>query len=454
MSLDQIVTITIDRNTTMPTAVGFGTPLLLGSFPSSVFPERVRTFSSLQDLLDVGLKSFDPVYIMASDLLAQNPTVTEFKVGRRTHYPTQTITLTPTDFTVGKVYTVTVRGHNNATWASRVATTNTATYTVVGGDTATTVCNGLRTSFGTQTGDFSDTGTATLILTALNTHATVDGEVFGVETSSGFTISDGTTNPAIETDLAEINAEDPDWYGLCIDSNSSAEIQAAASWVQTNKKIFVCQTQDTYVASSSAAADTTSIAYLLRTQSYDRTMLFYHKNNRDYVSAAMLGRALPEDAGSITYAYKQLASITSQILSTSEQTNLRDKDVNFINTVAGVAVTRWGTSIEGEYVDVVNGSDWLAARIQERVYALLIQNDKLPFTDAGIQAVRSEILAQLQQGIARNFIAADPEPTCTVPRASEVAVADKAARLLTGVTFRATLAGAIHKTTIEGELNL
>jgi hypothetical protein len=456
MSLDQIVQIQIDRNTTMPTAMGFGTPLLLGSFPSSVFPERVRTFSSLQDLLDVGLKSFDPVYIMASDMLAQNPTVTEFKVGRRTHYPTQTITLTPTDFTVGKVYTVTVRGHNNATRASRVETTNTATYTVVGGDTATTVCNGLRTSFGSQTGDFSDTGSATLILTALNTHATVDGEVFGVETSSGFTISDGTSNPGIETDLAEIAAEDNDWYGLCIDSNSAAEIQAAATWVASNKKIFVAQTQDTPVASTSAVSDTTSLAYLLKAGNQERTMLFYHKNNRDYVSAGMLGRALPEDAGSITYAYKQLGNVTANVLTTNEQTNLRDKSVNFYNTVAGVNVTRWGTTMSsgGEYMDVINGSDWLAARIQERVYALLIQNDKLPFTDAGIQAVRSEILAQLQQGIARNFIAADPEPTCTVPRASEVAVADKAARLLTGVTFRATLAGAIHKTEIVGELNL
>jgi hypothetical protein len=170
----------------------------------------------------------------------------------------------------------------------------------------------------------------------------------------------------------------------------------------------------------------------------------------------MLGRALPEDAGSITYAYKQLGNVSTQVLSTDEQTKLRDKGVNFYNTVAGVNVTRWGTTMGsgGEYMDVINGSDWLAARIQERVYALLIQNDKLPFTDAGIQAVRGEILAQLQQGIARNFIAADPEPTCTVPRASEVAAADKSSRTLNDVTFRATLAGAIHKTTIEGELNL
>jgi hypothetical protein len=365
--------------------------------------------------------------------------------------------LTPTDFTVGKVYTITVSGHDNATWASRAATTNTATHTVIGGDTATTVCNGLRSSFGAQTGDFSDTGTSTLIITALNTHATVDGEIFGVEASSGFTVVNSTvSNPGIETDLAEINAEDPDWYGLCIDSGSKVEILAAAEWVQSNKKIFVAQTQDTAVTVLPDDPVSGTVAAVLKANNQDRTMLFYHKNNRDYISAAMLGRALPEDAGSITYAYKQLGNVSTQVLSTDEQTKLRDKGVNFYNTVAGVNVTRWGTTMGsgGEYMDVINGSDWLAARIQERVYALLIQNDKLPFTDAGIQAVRGEILAQLQQGIARNFIAADPEPTCTVPRASEVAAADKSSRTLNDVTFRATLAGAIHKTTIEGELNL
>jgi hypothetical protein len=85
---------------------------------------------------------------------------------------------------------------------------------------------------------------------------------------------------------------------------------------------------------------------------------------------------------------------------------------------------------------------------------MLIQNDKVPYTDAGIQAVRSEIIAQMDAGIARDFLSPDPEPTCTVPRASEVSAADKGSRTLNNVTFRATLAGAVHKVNIEGELNL
>jgi len=462
MSLDQVITVQIDRTTTQPTAAGFGTPLIAGYFPTSNFSARSISIAGVGELTTTyGFKTFDPVYLAAQACFAQNPSPPLVKIGRRALAPQQVITMTPTDLTVGAVYTVTVTGTDSATYSNRAATADTATYTVVASDTATDICDGLRASFAAlngatgQAGDFSDTGTATLVITALNTHATVDGQIFGVEASSNLTIEDGTPDPGIATDLAAIDLYDPDWYGLVIDSNSRAEIAAAAGWVAgATPKQFVCQTQDSVVASTTNDADTDSVADDLEDASRERTMLFFHQNNLEYACAAMLGRALPEDAGSITWAYKQLSGASSQDLTTTQTTNLEGKNVNFVTTLAGVTVTRYGTATTGEFMDIIRGTDWLAARIQERVYALLIQNDKLPFTDAGIQAVRSEILAQLQQGIARDFIAADPEPTCTVPRASEVSAADKGSRTLNDVTFRAVLAGAIHKVAIEGELNL
>ena len=108
----------------------------------------------------------------------------------------------------------------------------------------------------------------------------------------------------------------------------------------------------------------------------------------------------------------------------------------------------------GEFADVIRGADWLKARIQEDVFAALVQEDKLPLTDAGINVIKGLILGRLWEGVSNGFLAPDPEPNVTVPRAVDIPVADKAARKLTGVTFRAYLAGAIHYTVIEGELNL
>lgn len=560
--LNQIITVSIDRNTTTPTATGFGAPLLLGYFPTSIFSERVRTYTTLAGLVDDGFATTHPVYVAASDLLAQNPSPASFKVGRKALPATQTVELTPSAESIiaGKTHSLTIKGpgatsgetfdlvagfqqvltvdatptdgntvtigttvyefqatpaaaydvdsgasaedsidnlvaainasgtegveyfaglsihpdveavklsastmgirHKAGSTDAAVATTET--FTSVGSvwGAATTEADTVATLLDWLDADIAANGTASVGFTDGATKGTVTASTAGdffsvVVTGDGWTVKDVTSDPGIATDLAAVELYDPDWYALIpVDSLGAAEIEAAAAWVETLTKIGIYQTADTACAATSLASDTSSIAYTLKNANYDRAMLFFHRDSDEYVGAAMAGRALPEDAGSITWAYKQLSSVSAQTLTATERTNLENKNVNFNTTLAGVNITRYGVACGGEYIDIMRGTDWLSARIQERVYTLLLNNDKLPYTDAGIQAVRGEILAQLAQGIPRNFIASDPEPTCTVPRASAVSAANKGVRLLSDVTFRATLAGAIHKVAIEGELNL
>lgn len=479
MSLDQIISVSITRDTTTVSQVGFGTPLLVSYFPTSIFPERARTYTGLQGLLDDGFVVTDPVYRMASNLLAQNPSPSQFKVGRRVGAPQQVITLTPEASPVeGDVYTLVVTGVDDGALGSQVATSDSVSYTVIAADTPTDVCDGLRAALAAlnaaagQAGDFADAGTATLTITASNTHATVDGTLFGVVVSTNLEVSDDTPNPTVKiaTDIGNINDYDNDWYGLLIDSNSALEITGsdvgAADWVAANAsewpRLFVCQTQDSEVASIAAASDTSSLAYTLQNANNDRVMLFFHRDPNDRVDAAMMGVALPNDPGSITWAYQQLASVSSQSLTANEMSNMMatiasptgGKGVNTLTTLAGVAVTRYGTASGGEYFDVMRYSDYLAARIQERVYTVLASSPKIPYTDAGIQSVRSEILAQMEAGIPIGAVASDPPPTCEVPRAQDVSAADKSTRTLNNVTFRLTLASAVHFIGIEGQLTL
>lgn len=563
--LNQIITVQIDRNTTTPTQAGFGRPLLLAYFSTSIFAERVRTYSTLQGLVDDGFATTSPVYVAASDLLAQNPSPTDFMVGRRALPNTQTVTLTPSadSIVAGEVHSLLIDGPgatSGETFAmtagfqgvltiggvnlvdTETVTIGTKVYTfqasltdadgnvdiggtveasidnlvaainlsggVAGTDYATSMSintnvQAVKASATTmlishKTGqtdaavattdgitdaanvwgavtteadtvgtildwfdaDIEQNGTADVTFTDGATVGTVTAATAGdyfavVMTGEGWAHLETTADAGIATDLAAVELYDNDWYALLtVDATGPAEIEAAAAWTETLAKIYLAQTSDSLVATGSLASDATSIAYTLKNANYDRTMLFFHRDSDEFVGAAMAGRALPESAGSITWAYKQLSSVSAQTLTTTERTNLENKDINFLSTLAGVNITRYGVACGGEYIDVMRGTDWLAARIQERVYTLLLNNDKLPYTDAGIQAVRAEILAQLDQGIARDFIAADPKPTCTVPLATAVSAADKSSRTLNDVTFRATLAGAIHKVAIEGELNL
>ena len=76
------------------------------------------------------------------------------------------------------------------------------------------------------------------------------------------------------------------------------------------------------------------------------------------------------------------------------------------------------------------------------------------FTDSGIGTILNLITAQLKEGVSKGFLAGDPAPTVTVPKAAAVDPADKAARTLPGVKFQATLAGAIHRVVISGTLSV
>ena len=469
MSLDQIISISVERRTTQPTQTGFGTPLIAAYFPTSVFSDRVRSFSTLTSLTDVGFKTTDPVYLQAEAILSQNPSPASFKVGRRALAPQQVLEITPTDLGVGEVHTVTITGYADSAFASRAQVIDTASYTVVTSDTATLICDGLRAAL-TPTGDYAEGGTSTLTITASNT--TMEGLIFGVEyTVDGKTrsVDDITTvdqfaadiGAGIATDLAAIQTYNSDWFGLCLDSNSRVEIEDAASWTQANRKLFVAQTQDADVAALPASSDTTSVAAVLKSNSYTGTMLFYHRNNLDMVSGAMLGKALPSTPGSINWAYQQLAGVQAQDLTDSEiielQASVGDpalgKDVNTVTSLNGISVTRYGTSAQGEFMDVYRYALYLEARLQEDVFAALVNNSKLPMSDAGINAIRGIVLARLEEGVTIGALLGSPEPTCAAPRASDISSANRANRLLSDVTFRAQLAQAVNFVAIEGELN-
>lgn len=474
MSLDQIITVNVTRDSSTISQVGFGTANLVGYFPTSIFPERSRTFSTLQGLIDVGFIASDPLYGMASNLLAQNPSPSEFKIGRRIGAPQQILNVLPDEPVVGDVHTVTVVGYADSAFAARASVTDTHSLTISTEVDEEDVVDAFVTAFASPAGDWSvsKSGTgaaAVLVITADNT--TMEGLLFGVTTSDVMTVDDVTINPAVKiaTDLGAINTYDNDWYALAIDSNSADEITGGASptegasdWVESNTKIFVCQTQDIDVADLPPASDTTSVAAVLEAAGYDRTMLFFHRNNLDRVDTAMLGVALPADPGSINWGYQELASVSAQDLTETQMSNLMGtiasptggKNVNTLTTLAGVNVTRYGRVSSGEWIDNIRYTDFLAARIQERVYGVLVSNPKVPYTDSGISLVKNEVLAQLDQGIAVGALSEDPLPTCTVPRAQDVSAGNKANRLLDDVVFRATLAGAVNYVAIEGHLSI
>lgn len=88
-----------------------------------------------------------------------------------------------------------------------------------------------------------------------------------------------------------------------------------------------------------------------------------------------------------------------------------------------------------------------------RLVAKQANSPKIPFTRLGIDTVGAIVLGVLRDGEKNNGYS-EGTSSVNLPRVEDITPADKAARVLNGVTFKTTLAGAIHKTNLAGTISV
>lgn len=436
MALDDLVSVSITTQTTSVSRAGFGVPLLLAQH--NFWPDIVRTFGNkLSDLVSAGVPVGHPIYRMFQAVVAQNPKVTQVKVGKRVLQATASYGITPVDTAEGVVSKIT---------ATVGATSEEYAHTNGPAETPTTIATALHTLVNAGTLAITSTdNTGDITIAGDNA-----GDVVLIETSRGVDQVNDTPDPGIVTDYTACKLDDPAFYGVLIDSESKAEIAAMAAAVETEARLFVAATADDEVRK-----DTTgNIGETLDAASYARTAVLYHHSPLYYAAAAWVGNRFPSDPGSSTWKYKTLAGVPVSPVDANDTAAMKANHVNWYEDVAGVGITCDGWTASGEYIDITRFVDWLTARIQERFFALLVNNPKLPFTDGSGDLVRAQLGAQLQEGINRGGLAADPAPLVIVPLVATVSTANRAGRILPDVEFQATLAGAIHELVITGTLSV
>lgn len=273
--------------------------------------------------------------------------------------------------------------------------------------------------------------------------------------SDNLGLLDATTDPGLSTDLDAILQADRQWYGLALDSNGAAETEAAAAWTESRVRLFGAQTADTACMDPTATTDVMSV---LKTAAYSRTFPSFARSialATSWYAAAWMGRMFPLDAGSATWAFKTLSGVAAYDLTDTQRNSILAKNGNVYIEVDDVPITygeagAGGKVASGEWIDVMHGLDWFQSDAQTSIFSVFLDNKKVPFTDAGIDIIRTALLASLKRGIGRDIFADDPAPTIAVPRASDVSTTDRKNRKLPAVTFTAQLAGAVHATVVSG----
>ncbi len=439
MSLESIINVTISLETAQVSRANFGVPLI-AAFHTH-WTDRVRTYSAssmLATMVTEGFATTETAYILAQKLLAANPRVRTLKIGRRDGATVQIVNLVPA-VANSTLYSVTVNG-------------TTVSFTSDGSATLAEILAGLETVV-----DALPLVTATDVSTThLAVTTTAAGTLSSITTTANISSLDVSVDADIEDDLNAIRAADADWYALLIDSNATAEILETADWAESQKVVFFAQTADSETLNP---ASTTDIADDLDALDYARTALIYHADIKSGAAARWVGEVLVTDPGSATWAFKNLSGVTPSTLSENAIASLKAKRANYYITLGGVAITLDGVVASNEYIDTIIFADWIIARVTERVFALLVNSPKLPYSDTSVNLVVAEIMAVLQEGVAvGGLLPGDgdeiPAPSVIAPKVADVSPAERAARHLPDITFSGRLAGAIHSVDISGTLSV
>lgn len=436
--LDYIVSVSITADGSPLTRTGFGTVALVTSQESLATP-TVDTYTSLAGVA-ADYATDSPTYRMASAVFSQDPRPSRLKVVK-------------TGLQAAQSVKVTVQADASTSLKIYRPDGTTETITVSAGGSVSLTGAALATAINGGTSAVTASNNSGVVTIGNDTN----GEVFFFEllTNLGDFI-DETADPGIAAKLTAALAVDSDWYGVVVDVNSEAIIDAVAAWVEANDRLFVWSTANALELTSSG-----TIGAGLVSSGYERTAGIYHSKPWQYAACAWMGaRLIDPDRGQKTWAFAELDGVTVDTL-TPTQTGYLDTDrISHYRTLAGKNITFMssatyrggGIVASGEWIDIIHGTDWLRVRMQEDLAEMIINAGRVPYTQGGIDAVGSVILRRLKRGEAVGFLAPGSS-SVRVPNLDDVRAADRQARVLRDVSFSATYASAIHYVDLVGNLS-
>jgi len=118
-----------------------------------------------------------------------------------------------------------------------------------------------------------------------------------------------------------------------------------------------------------------------------------------------------------------------------------------------------GTTLTANvFIDEIHATDWIIARTEEESLGILLNNDRVPFTDKGMEQLASAARTVMRQAFRAGIIADDlnpvtglyePSVVITVPSVFDVPESQRKARIAPEITVTFRYAGAVHFTTIH-----
>ena len=167
----------------------------------------------------------------------------------------------------------------------------------------------------------------------------------------------------------------------------------------------------------------------------------------------------PQDGNAPASAGTKLISLPK--LTEGERNQLIENHVNFLTEEYKRQYVKEGVCLNGEFIDVVLGGDWIAKRMRNLLYDILLENANVDYTDQGFALVATAVSQALAEAADadHNIIARDQESkagifTVVIPKYAESTEEQRRNRVMPDITWEALLSGAVHQVKTKGVLRV
>lgn len=260
---------------------------------------------------------------------------------------------------------------------------------------------------------------------------------------------------------------DNDWYFLMTDKDEDEYVKALAKFaeasepseaelgagVEDHRKFYMGQTTNKKFECSTARA---AVIYTDPEFISEEPDASYTGNVAPFYPNSVTWKfKRPQDGNAPTSAGIKLISLPK--LKESERDELLENHVNYLTEEYKRQYVKEGVCLNGEFIDTVLGGDWIAKRMRDLLYDILLTNATIPYDDAGFGLIATAVLQALSEAVDLGIIARDPESktgvfTVVIPKYAESTEEQRRNRVMPDITWEALLAGAIHQVKSKGVL--
>lgn len=295
-----------------------------------------------------------------------------------------------------------------------------------------------------------------------------------LQVKAGWYDSTAVTNAAtMKTALDAIYDVDQEWYWLAVETSlrDTAILDGIVEWIEAKNKQAAIDTNDN---GHEDQANTTCVSARHK-GTVERTWTFYHTDADEYCAfalAASLGtRNFDEADSAYTAKFKKLKSVSpvnvgsnavQAITGFTPQLGQSEAAGHMANTYIDIGgqdfVVEGSTLTANTFIDEIHATDWIIARTEEELLGILLNNDRVPFTDQGMEQLASAARTVMKQASRAGLIASDLNPQTgdyepsleiNVPSVFDVPESQRKARIAPEIAVTFRYAGAVHYTTVH-----